>query len=321
MKKLLILSFCAVILLSVVSGSIAFFTDSVSSSNVIVAGSIDITQYEHERKKNTDGSYVTEVQDDGSSITVLQAYTQDQTIHPCVQSNPTRGDVTIADPETTIQYTVNLYVSGMNNFVDKIVTVKNDGENHASVRTYVAVPATAEGVSWIHLDKNTQGGWAWHDMVSDENATEGAIEGATEGAAEDTAENLIEDTIIPGQEIDGKFYNIHVATYTLPLAPGAASAPSLLGFYLDSQFGSKDGSYRFTDETGKTHDLGSDPALSILVATEATQAIGYTGTEDALNKVFTSAYDALDTVFGSPVRDQHHPWKAAPPQESPSPTP
>jgi len=319
MKKLLILSFCAVILLTVVSGSIAFFTDSVQTdNNVITAGSIDITQYEYEREKGEDGSYTSK----------LQPYSQDQTIHPCVQSNPTRVDVIITDPNE-VQQTLNLYVSGMHNFVDKIVTVKNEGASYASVRTYVAVPATAEGVSWIHLDKNTQGGWVWHDMVGDENAAEGSTEGTTEGSTESStegttegstegaAENPIEDIIIRGQEIDGKFYNIHVATNTLALAPGATTAPSLLGFYLDSRITNQNGSYIFTDDAGKTHNLGSEAEMSILVATEATQAIGFVGNETELNKLFKNAYDALDTVFGAP--DKHHPWMPTPAPENPAP--
>ena len=286
MKKLLILSFCAVILLSVVSGSIAFFTDSVETTNVIASGSIDISQYEYERKKNTDGSYVTEPQDDGSHITVLQEYTQDQTVHPCVQSNPTRGDVLVTDPNG-VQQTLNLYVSGMHNFVDKIVSVKNEGDNYAYVRTFIAVP-TRSGISWLHLDKNTQNGWVWHEKPDE----------ATGEAPQ--------DTIIRDQVIDGKTYDIYVATNTLPLAPGATAAPSLLGFYLDSRFSNQNGRYHLTDEAGTTHDLGTEPELSILVATEATQAIGYKGDADPLNKVFTDAYDALYTVFGAP--GEHHPW-------------
>jgi len=307
MKKLLILSFCAVILLSVVSGSIAFFTDSVQTdNNVIVSGSIDIAQSEYEREKGEDGSYTGK----------LQPYSQDQTIHPCVITGEAQREEFDVDG-----HKVELYVSGMNNFVDKIVTVKNEGDNAASVRTFVAVPATSDGVSWIHLDKNTQGGWVWHDMVSDENAaegsTEGTTEGSTEGSTEGAAEDPIEDIIIPGQEIDGKFYNIHVATYTPALAPGATTAPSLLGFYLDSRITNQNGSYIFTDDAGKTHNLGSEAEMSILVATEATQAIGFVGNETELNKLFKNAYDALDTVFGAP--DKHHPWMPTPAPENPAP--
>ena len=175
-------------------------------------------------------------------------------------------------------YKANLYSSGINNFVDKIVTVENVGQNHAAVRTYVAVP-TRSSASWLHLDKNTDAnsGWTWHDEV------------------------------IRNQTIDNETYDIYVATYIKPLAPGEITPPSLLGFYLDDKFTNKNDRYIFTSGN-TTYDLGTDPTLHILVASEATQAIGFTGSEDPMNKVFDNAYDALDTVFGKP--GEHHPWDA-----------
>lgn len=253
MKKYLMLALTAVILLTAVSGSIAFFTDSISTTNVIASGNLDIQQHEYERKKNADGTYT------------LQTYTQKQMVYPVVQSSTERVGVTVNGTE------VQMFGAGMRNFVDKIVTVDNVGSLPVYVRTYVAVP-TKGGSEWIHLDQNT-GGWTW----------------STE---------TIKDV-----EIGGETYNIHFATYAKPLMSGETTPPSLLGFYLDSQFTNKGGSYYYDGV-----NLGADPELTILVASEATQAIGYKGDEDPLNKVFTDANHALNTVFEPKNSTPHHPW-------------
>lgn len=255
MKKYLMLALTAVILLTAVSGSIAFFTDSISTTNVIASGNLDIQQHEYERKKNADGTYT------------LQTYTQKQMVYPVVKSSTERVGVTVNGAE------VQMYGAGMRNFVDKIVTVNNVGSLPVYVRTYVAVP-TKGGSEWIHLDQNkSTDGWDW-------------------SAAS-----------INNVEIGGETYNIHFATYTKPLMAGETTPPSLLGFYLNSQFTNKGGSYYFKDV-----NLGADPELTILVASEATQAIGYKGDEDPLNKVFTDANHALNTVFALEDAEQHHPW-------------
>lgn len=257
MKKYLMLALTAVILLTAVSGSIAFFTDSISTTNVIASGNLDIQQHEYERKKNADGSYT------------LQTYTQKQMVYPVVKSSDARVEVAVGEAK------VQMFGAGMRNFVDKIVTVDNVGSLPVYVRTYVAVP-TKGGSEWIHLDQNgSTDGWIWN----------------------------AEDKTIKGVEIGGETYNIHFATYTKPLMSGETTPPSLLGFYLDSQFTNKGGSYYF-----KGVNLGADPELTILVASEATQAIGYKGDEDPLNKVFTDANHALDTVFAPKNSTPHHPW-------------
>ena len=80
MKKFLILCFTAVILLAAVTGSIAYFTDSVvSEENVIASGSIDVLQHEYERVKNADGTYT------------LRAFTQKQNLYAHQLPSMTRG--------------------------------------------------------------------------------------------------------------------------------------------------------------------------------------------------------------------------------------
>ncbi len=155
--------------------------------------------------------------------------------------------------------------------VDKIVTIENNGKNIAYVRTFVAVPAyysNGESISWIQLDKNTQDGWVWADAP------------------------------VTNVTIDGVVYDIHYATNTNQLAPGATTAPCLLGFTVDPAVDYNGTNYVFKTADGQSLQLGSEAALTILVTTEASQAI-----------VFEDAYQAMDLSFGGEPAADRHPWK------------
>lgn len=250
MKKFLILCFTAVILLAAVTGSIAYFTDSVvSEENVIASGSIDVLQHEYERVKNADGTYT------------LRAFTQKQNLYPCVKGAENRVLVQVGNA------TVQMYDESVQNFIDKIVTVENSGKNVAYVRTFVAVPALADGINWLHLDCNTTD-WTWQHEV------------------------------LTNVHIDNLIYDIHVATHNQPLTAGAVTSPSLLGFYMDSRVSNDNDHLVYIDQNNVKHDLGNNPSLTILVATEASQSYP-----------FDNAAQALDITFGSVTADQHHPWQ------------
>ena len=143
MKKILILCVALIVSFTAIAGSIAYFTDTVSTdNNVIVAGNIDVEQHEQRRVYAEDGSYT------------LDTFEQNQNLYPCVTANMDKVDVVVGE------YTVQMYDRYVTNFMDKIVTVQNAGTSPSYIRTFVAVPAAVNGYDWIHLDYS-ENGWSW----------------------------------------------------------------------------------------------------------------------------------------------------------------
>ena len=143
MKKSFVLCLAIIMCLFAVTGSIAYFTDSVEVQNVVKSGNLDIEQFEYARLKGEDGKY------NGR----IDVYKQNQAIYPCVKPDePSRKAVDIKGRE------VELYDDSLNGFVDKIVVVKNNGSLPTYIRTFVAVPAAFDKA--IHLDWNTADGWS-----------------------------------------------------------------------------------------------------------------------------------------------------------------
>lgn len=200
MKKSVILCLVMALCLTAVTGSVAYFTDSIATQNVVASGNLKIEQFELER--TADGS-------------ALQTYAQNQAIYPSVgteshldlaaypysttdtQSKPITGTLEAA-----------LMADTLHGFVDKIVLVKNNGSLNTYVRTFVAVPTTF--ASAIHLDWNL-------DM------------------AEEPTGWVLGDAFTA--DIHGVNHTIQYATYYTAIGPNELAAPSLLGFYLDSTVG------------------------------------------------------------------------------------
>lgn len=254
MKKIWILCFALALSFAAIAGSIAYFTDEVSSNeNVIASGSIDVLQHEQERVKTAEGTYTG----------TLRTFTQQQNLFPCVITTSAETDAVKVG-----NYEVQMYDESVQNFIDKIVTVENTGKSVAYVRTFVAVPALADGVNWLNLSCNDadDGAWTWDHK---------ALKGVT---------------------INNQFYDIHVATYQTPLAAGETTPPSLLGFYMDKNVSNDKDQLVYIDDQGAYHYLGAHPSLTILVATQAAQSLP-----------FANADEALNTTFGN-VKKGSHPW-------------
>lgn len=158
--------------------------------------------------------------------------------------------------------------------VDKIVQIENAGKNIAYVRTFVAVPAyyaqDGSSTEWISLNKNessTQ--WTWADNA------------------------------IPNVQIDGKTYDVYYATNTVQLNPGDVTEPCLNGFHVSEQVDHDGTRYTIKLASGEVVTLGEERDLTILVTSEASQAI-----------VFEDAFEALDVSFGGTPAIDRHPWQA-----------
>ena len=257
MKKSVVLSLAIIMCLFAVTGSIAYFTDSITVQNEVQSGTLHIEQFEFERVTGEDGNVT------------LRKFTQNQAVYPSV------GEVKHADTADVYEFSTTtkeektyagtlsakLMSDSLHGFVDKIVAVKNTGNLNVYVRTYVAVPTVF--VEAVHLDWN-QDNWI-------------------------KVEEAIQDTItVEEHKISNEPYTIYYATCTEPVVPGSISDPGLLGFYLDSQVNHNGTHYTLDGE-----ELGTSSELKILVASVASQVIP-TGIGDTPRD---EALDAMDKTY------------------------
>jgi len=123
-KKILALGLCvAMLAIAVISGSLAYFTDTDSQVNVMTTGKVDISQDEQQLDENGE----------------LEDFDQNKPLMPMVD-NRGENDPVVADGYFNVK---------MNNVVDKIVTVKNEANKgainqDAYVRTILAFETATE---------------------------------------------------------------------------------------------------------------------------------------------------------------------------------
>lgn len=263
MKRFLVLCIAVVACYAAVTGSIAYFTDSVETTNRVASGNLHVVQHEYERVRN------------GTTYTaVIQEFKQDKPLYPAVGAS----DSTTAEVAMPSGVKVNLKTN-IRNYVDKIVTAENKGSLNMFVRTYIAVPSFAEGVAtepWITLDVNDQ----------------------KYGTANDCWTSL-GDAFLDHVSIDGHYYDIYKTTYSGLIEPNGITPPSLLGFYMDSHV-TNDGDGLVFDKNNVHYDLGNGSNMKILVATVASQATVFEGTQDK-----SRAMVAMDSTYTDP---NYHPW-------------
>ena len=256
MKKK-ILALCLVVALAataVIGGTLAYFTDTDEATNTFTVGGVKIDLIE--QQGNEDG-------------TDLVAYVQeDKLLMPIVGS--AQGEK---------------YPNGQPkaaNYVDKVVTVENEGKSAAYVRAYFAIPSALDdgsdtfnaGLNVLHFNFGNDGGrttignqWIW------ENA--------------DGSWKYYETTI------DRVAYNVYYADYYQPLAAGATTEQFISGVYLDSHVDMVDG--RYVD----TRDVLAD--LSILEGTVkcpvkavAVQVEGFDSVDAAVTGAFGPNFDPFN---------------------------
>lgn len=256
MKRFLVLCIAVVACYAAVTGSIAYFTDSVETTNRVASGNLHVVQHEYERVKNNDGYTAT-----------LKAFTQEKPLYPAVKGDPvTKESVTHASIGTVSMPT------NIRNYVDKIVTAENKGSLNMFVRTYIAVPSFSASddtapEKWIHLDVNKSAdGWKFEND---------------------------EAPIIYNALIDDHAYDIYMVTYQQLVQPNTTTPPSLLGFYMDSHV-TNDGDGLIFKQDEKTYDLGNGNNMKILVATVASQAAVFNSVDEAMAATYPQDKDGKE---------------------------
>ena len=253
-----------------VAGTIAYLTDTDNKTNVFTVGNVAIELIEKQRVLDDK----TGLREDPTDFETLEDFEQGKQLDPIVV------------PKDGTKY-------DSDNYVDKIVTIKNTGSNEAYVRLILAIPVvkdfderTSQSENWLHWNV-----FSHTDTKDDQgNGTNGWFWGTEETG--EYPEDVNEWNSIKGTNgkpevfsIDGKDYMIYIATNVLPIASGATTEPSLRGLFLDSRVDCKvdanGGKTHFITIGGTEYELGDLSNLEIKVFAQAVQTAGFESAWDA----------------------------------------
>ncbi len=260
-KKITALCLCAALAaIAILGASFAYFTDTDGETNTFTFGGVAIDLIEEQ--VNQDG-------------TALEPFVQNQTLMPIVGSAQGEKD-SFGQPIAE-------------NYIDKMVTIKNTGKSDAWVRAYFAIPSALDdgfdtfnaGMNILHFNFGNQDGkttyneqWLW----------------GSEAESENSGWNYFET------EIDGVAYNVYYADYFEPLAADSTTEQFVSGVYLDKDVDrNEEGQYVIQRNGTETVIEGFDGLANCPVFAVAVQADG-----------FASAADAVTAAFG----EDFNPWAA-----------
>lgn len=261
MKKKVV-ALCATVALAAVAfggATLAYFTDTDSETNTFAVGNVKIDLIEQERCEK-----------DGE--TTLVDFEQNKKLYPIVGAAQDEKD--------------EFGLPTAENYVDKIVTVKNTGSEAAYVRAYFAIPsALDDGYDTFNAGLNVLHFNFGNKMVDGEATTTYGNEWIWK---QDNGKwNYFETTI------DSIAYNVYFADYATTVAANATTEQFVQGVYLDKSVDYNNGKYyafgkELTLDTAWNWNTVKCPVFAVAV-----QAAG-----------FDSAADAVKEAFG----EQYNPW-------------
>lgn len=244
---------CMVAILAI-GGTLAYFTSTDEATNTFTTGGVKIDLIE--QQVNKDG-------------TALEDFKQNQVLMPIVGA--AQGDKDkFGQPVAA-------------NYIDKIVTIKNEGTSAAWVRAYFAIPSALDdgfeesfnaSMNILHFNFGNVDGrttynneWLW----------------GSEAKPEHSGWNYFET------KIDDVAYNVYFADYYQPLAAGETTEQFISGVYLDANVDMNDQKQYTITRNGVTSVIeGFDGSAKCPVFAVAVQADGFDNAADAIK----AAYDA-----------------------------
>lgn len=240
-KKLTAIFLCvALVAIAVVGASLAYFTDTDTKTNTFTAGGVKIELIEKQRNADS---------------TALEDFENDKNLMPIVGSaqgeQETVGGVVLPTAE---------------NYVDKIMTIKNTGVSAAYVRIFVAVPTALQNGQTPNAPRYDVLHWNFNG----DSCAEG----------EWTDEIVVANPIT----INNVEYKIYSRTYTTALKANEVTAtPAYIGFYLDKTVDmNADGDYTVDWGNGpEVIDYDLSQGVEIPVFAQAIQADGFDSAEAA----------------------------------------
>ena len=168
------------------------------------------------------------------------------------------------------------------NYVDKMVTIKNTGKSDAWVRAYFAIPSALDDGFGENFNPSMNILHFNFGNAFTEDGTLVSTEGNQWNWKHDGKWNYFETTI------DGVSYNVYFADYTKPLAADAPTEQFISGVYLDSHV-DMDAQGNYIDTRFPDADLSIlNGTVKCPVKAVAVQAAG-----------FDNAAAAVDAAFGA----------------------
>lgn len=263
-KKITTIFLCAALFAIVAVGaSLAYFTDTDNETNTFTVGNVSIDLIEQERGVDKDGK------------DALVDFTQNKKLYPIVGSAQGAKD--------------EFGLPTAENYVDKVVTVKNTGSEAAYIRAYFAIPSALDdgyetfnaGLNTLHFNFGTK-------MVDGTPVSTDGVEWLWKNAAGKW--NYFETTM------DGIKYNVYFADYYTTVAGGATTERLVNGVYLDKSFDYADGKY-YAFDSELTLDQGWNwNAVKCPVFAVAVQAEGFDSADAAVTAAFGAQYNPWGTA-------------------------
>ena len=240
-KKITAIFLCvALVAIAIVGASLAYFTDTDKATNTFTAGGVEIKLIEQQRN---------------AAHTALEDFENDKNLMPIVGS--AQGEQEEVD---------GVVLPTAENYVDKIMTIKNTGVSDAYVRIFVAVPTALQNGQTPNAPRYDVLHWNFNG----DSCAEGQW----------TDEIVVANPI----KINGVDYKIYSRTYTTALEANEVTAtPAYIGFYLDKTVDmNADGDYTVDWGNGpEVIDYDLSQGVEIPVFAQAIQADGFDSAEAA----------------------------------------
>ena len=241
-KKILSIALVVAMIAIIAAGSFAYFTDTDTENNTFTVGNVKIDLIEQQR--NADKS-------------ALEPFKQNKNLMPIVGSAQGEQETVGGVKLPTAQ-----------NYVDKIISIKNTGVSKAYVRVFVAVPTALQNGQTPNAPRYDVLHWNFNgDSCAEGQWTDEIV--------------VANPTVINGVE-----YKIYSRTYTTALDANEVTAtPAYIGFYLDKTVDmNADGKYTVDWGNGpEVIDYDLSEGVVIPVFAQAIQADGFDSAEAAFN--------------------------------------
>lgn len=268
MKKKLILGLGLIVAVAAITAGVTyavFHYQTPSVVNVMTAGNVQIELIEQQR--------------DGKGG--LEAFEQGKKITPIVGSAQLSEKDAYGMPE-------------VDNYQDKIISVKNTGANEAYVRVLIAYPAILKQES-INTNGNTSNQDALHSNLGNRVDLTGNY---TPEWGDNWKENWRWDyTSVPSKviTINGVEYLVECITFKDELEAGVQTSAAIAGVYLDDDVNYVDGKYVL----GTTELTGFNGVVTIPVLAQAVQVDGYADALTAFDAAFPFTEENLEKWFNN----------------------
>ncbi len=268
-KRIVTVALVLALLATCFAGTYAYLMDTDAATNVMTLGNVKIEQNEWQRAKNEDGTFATATVDNRNSY-VLEPFAQDKMLVPSAIPAMAWDTTPLRMSPVGSAGSAAIFVAE-SNAQDKIVTVTNNGNTDAYVRTLVAIEIGTGSSEMIGIAARANSDTTGHPWNVN-NVGVITVNGNT---------YFLKEYIYIGADDVQR----HVGGV---LPANETTYPSLCQVYLKSTV---------TNEDMEAIDGNDNGKMDILVMSQAVQAAG-----------FADAATALDTAFGDVTGEAFEAW-------------